>query len=69
MLGRLDANTAVITTSSFRVEPRKGYIDRVKRIYSYLFKFKHTTIRIRAEEPDLSGLPNQVFEREQSIYR
>ena len=62
MLGSLDANTAVIIIISFRVEPRKGHIDRVKRIYSYLSKFKYATIRIRTKEPNLSSLPNQVFE-------
>ena len=61
-LGRLDINTAVMTLSSFRVEPRKGHIDRIKRVYSYLAKMKHATIRIRTEEPDLSGLPDQVFD-------
>ena len=61
-LGRLDINTAVITMASFRVKLRKGHMDRVKRIYSYLSKFKHATIRIRTKEPDLSGLPNQVFD-------
>ena len=67
-LGRLDVNTAVMTMSSFRVEPRKGHMDRVKRIYSYLSKFRHATIRIRTEEPDLSGLPDQAFDWEESIY-
>ena len=36
-------------------------MDRVKRIYSYLTKFKYATIRIRTEELDLSSLPNQIF--------
>ena len=67
-LGRLDVNTAVMTMASFRVEPRKGHVDRVKRTCSYLSKFKHATIRIRTEEPDLSSLPNQVFDWEESIY-
>ena len=44
-------------------------MDRVKRIYSYLSQFQHATIRIRTEEPDLSSLPNQVFDQEKSIYR
>ena len=43
-------------------------MDRVKRIYSYLIKFKHATIRIRTEEPDMSGLSGQVFNWEESIY-
>ena len=67
-LGRIDVNTAVMTLSSFRVEPRKGHMDRIKRVYSYLAKMKHATIRIRTEEPDLSGLPDQVFDWEKSVY-
>ena len=67
-LGRMDINTAVMTLSSFRVEPRKGHMERIKRLYSYLAKMKHATIRIRTEQPDLSGLPDQLFEWEKSVY-
>ena len=63
-LCRLDINTAVITILSFRVKLRKEQMDRVKRIYSYLTKFKYATIRIRTEELDLSSLPNQIFKQE-----
>ena len=58
-----------MTISSFRVEPKKEHKDRVKKIYSYLSKFRYTTIRIRTKEPDLSSLSDQAFEWEQSIYR
>ena len=34
-LGRFDIMTAVMTMFSFRAAPRKGHLDRVKRIYSY----------------------------------
>ena len=51
-----------MTMSSFRVKPRKGHMNRVKRIYSYLYKFKHATIRIITKDPNLSGIPNQAFE-------
>ena len=43
-------------------------MDRVKIIYSCLSKFKDATIRIRTEEPDLSGLPDQSLDWEESIY-
>ena len=56
-LGRLDVNAAVIALASFRNEPREGHLDRTRRSVSYLVKFKHTTIRIRTEEPDLSSVP------------
>ena len=64
----MDINIAAITLSSFRVEPRKGHMDRIKRVYCYLAKMKHATIRIRTEQPDLSGLPDQLFEWEKSVY-
>ena len=57
-----------MTIASFRVKSRKDYMDRVKRIYSSLSKFKYYAIKIRTKEPDLSGLPNQVFDWEKSIY-
>ena len=43
-------------------------MDRVKRIYSYLVKFKHATMRIRTEEADISSLSDQVFDWEEPIY-
>ena len=61
-LDRLDIKTIVMTMSSFRVEQRKGHIDIVKRIYCYLATFKHAGVRIRTEEPDMSGLPDQNFD-------
>ena len=61
-LGRLDVNTAVMTLASFRAEPREGHLDRARRVVSYLVKFKHATIRIRTEEPDLSSIPIIPYE-------
>ena len=37
-LGRLDIMTAVMTMSSFRTVPRRGHLERVKRIYSYIMQ-------------------------------
>ena len=51
-----------MTTLTFRVEPRKGQLDRVKRIYCYLAKFKHVTIQIRTKELDMSELLDQNFD-------
>ena len=44
-------------------------MNRIKRIYCYLAKFKHATVRIRTKEPDMFGLPNQDFDQEESIHR
>ena len=67
-IGRLDITTAVMTLSSFRALPRRGHMDRVKRVYGYLAKMKEAIIRVRTDEPDYSGLPDQEFEWEQSVY-
>ena len=60
-LGRFDIITSVMTMSSFRAAPRKGHLERVKRIYSYITKMRHATIRVRTDEPDFSGLPDEPY--------
>ena len=42
-------------------------MNRIKKIYCYLTKLKHTAIRIRNEEPDIPGLPDQNFDWEEII--
>ena len=53
-LGRFDIACHVMTLSSFRAMPRQGHLDRIKRVYAYLFKFRHAVIRYRTEMPDVS---------------
>ena len=67
-LGRFDIMTAVMTMSSFRAAPRKGHLERVKRIYSYIAKMRHATIRVRTDEPDFSGLPDEPYQLDYSVY-
>ena len=67
-IGRFDISVAVATLSSFRAQPRKGHLDRVKRIYGYLAKMRHATIRVRTAEPDYSGLPVPVFDWSRTVY-
>ena len=38
-IGRLDITTAVMSMSSFRALPRRGHLERVKRLIGYLSKF------------------------------
>ena len=45
-IGRLDITTAVMSMSSFRAAPRKGHLDRIRRIYGYLAKFESAALRI-----------------------
>jgi hypothetical protein len=67
-LGRFDIQTATITMSHFRVAPRKGHLDRLKRIYVYLKKFSSDAIRVRTSQPDLDYLPNQEFDWCHTVY-
>ena len=53
-LRRFDINTAVMTMSSFRSQPRKGHLERVKAMIGYLSKFRHFKIRFQTDEPDFS---------------
>lgn len=67
-IGRFDIMTAVMTMSSFRASPRKGHMDRVRRIYGYISKMRNAAIRFRTEEPDLSDLPNFEYDWSRSVY-
>ena len=67
-IGRFDACTAVATLSRCRAAPRQGHLDRVKRIYGYLSKFRFGVIRIRTQEPDYSDLPEKIYEWDYSCY-
>ena len=67
-LGRFDIGTAVMTMSGFRVAPRQGHLDRVRRICGFLAKMKHGFIRIRTEEPDYSDIPEQHYDWARSVY-
>ena len=58
-----------MTLSRFRAAPRRGHLNRVKRIYGYLSKFKHGTIRIRTEIPDYSDAPDRTYDWDHSCYR
>ena len=67
-IGRWDVGTAVMTLSRFRIAPRHGHMERVKRIHGYLMKFIHGAIRIDTSEPDLSHVPETVYDWEHSCY-
>ena len=61
-IGRFDVHTAIATLSSFRVAPRVGHLDRIKRIYAYLHRMQHASIRICMDEPDYSQVPDQTYD-------
>ena len=67
-LGRFDIQTATMTMSRFRTAPRKGHLERLKRIYGYLRRFKSAAIRVRVDEPDFSALAVQEFDWAETVY-
>ena len=67
-LGRYDISTAVMTMSRFRQAPRRGHLDRVKRIYGYLRKFNQGAIRVWMDPPDHGELPEQHHDWTYSVY-
>ena len=66
-LGRFDIATAVMTMSGFRVAPRVGHLERVKRICGCLAKFQSGCIRVRTGVPDYSDLPNKEYDWSRSV--
>ena len=61
-LGRYDILAHVTSMSRFRLAPKIGHSERMKRLYGYLAKTKHFAIRYRTKEPDYSHLPKQEYE-------
>ena len=67
-IGRFDINTAVMTLSAFRAAPRRGHLDRAKRIYGYLAKMRYAALRVRTDEPDYSDIPDFQYDWSKSVY-
>ena len=67
-LGRFDIQAQVITMSRFRAQPRKGHLDRLKRICAYVIRTKDYATRFRTTEPDYSYLPDQNFDWAHTVY-
>ena len=49
-LGRYDIIAHVMSMSRFRLAPKVGHIERMKRIYGYLSKTKHHALRSQTDE-------------------
>ena len=67
-LGRFDIFAAVTILLPFRVAPRVGHLERVKRVYGYLRKFKHAAIRLRTGIPDFSGITKVKYDWAYTTY-
>jgi hypothetical protein len=67
-LGRFEILTPIMSMGGFRICPRLGHLDRLKRIYGYLRNYKHGAIRVRTGIPDYSDLPDQAYDWMYSVY-
>ena len=67
-LRRFNVLTTVMMMSRFRVCPRLGHLDHLKRMYGYLRKYKHGAIRICIEIPDMSEYPDVEYAWMYSVY-
>ena len=67
-LGCFDIPVHVMSLSRFRAQPRKGYLDRAKRIVGYLLFLPDGAIRFRTGEPDFSSLKDQEYDWTRSVY-
>ena len=66
--GHFDIAVHVMSRSRFRAPPRKGHLDRTKRIVGYLLFLPDGAIRFRTGEPDFSSLNDQEYDWTRSVY-
>ena len=57
-----------MSLSRLRAQPRKGHLDRAKRIVGYLLFLPDGAIRFRTGEPDFSSLKDQEYDWTRSVY-
>ena len=63
-LGRMDIMCAVMTMSRYRVAPRIGHLERVKRMFGYLRTYKKTAIKFRTDKPDYSAFDENYVQQD-----
>ena len=66
--GHFDIAVHVMSLSRFRAQPRKGHLDRAKRIVGCLLFLPDGAIRFRTGEPDFSSLNDQEYDWTRSVY-
>ena len=52
----------------FNAQPRKGHLERAKRIFGYLSSQSEGAIRFKTGEPDYSDLPDQDYNWARTVY-
>ena len=67
-LGRFDILQAIQSLGRFRATPSIGHLERAKRIYGYLCKYKNVAIRFPTSIPDFSDLPEQEYDWMKTVY-
>ena len=67
-IGRMDISVAVMTLSSFRELPRRGHLERAKRVVDNLSKMEEGGIRYCTELPDYSTLQRPEYKWVTSVY-
>ena len=67
-LGHFDIAVHIMSLSRFRAQPRKGHLDRAKRIVGYLLFLPDGAIRFRTGKPDFSSLKAQEYDWTRSVY-
>ena len=67
-LMRFDISPAVVSLAGQRTAPRKGHLERAKRIIGYLSGMKDATLRYRTERPDFSGLDETQYDWDGTMY-
>ena len=67
-LGRFDIAVHVMSLSRFIAQPRKGHLDRAKKIVGYLLFLCDGAIRFRTGEPDFSSLKDKEYDWTRSVY-
>ena len=67
-LGRFDIAVHVMTLSSFRAQPGRGHLERIKKVIGYLSKMNNGAIRIRTEMPDISDAVIKRYDWSKTVY-
>ena len=67
-LGRFDIQTATMTLSGFRCKPRKGHLERAKRVLCYIKHMNYAAIRIRTGFPTFPTLKHVQYDWMNEVY-
>ena len=52
--------TPLMSMSSFRAQPRVGHLERLKRMYGYVYRTRTYALKYRVEQPDVSAFDSRI---------